>query len=62
MTQNSDPYKNAVVEIINGILKKEFMIDKYEQNLELMKIVIKEAVEINNHNRPHVSNHLLTPE
>jgi putative transposase len=62
MTQNSDPYENAVAERINGILKQEFMVDKYEQNLELMKIVIKESVEIYNHNRPHFSNHLLTPE
>ena len=30
MTQNSDPYENAVAERINGILKQEFMIDKYE--------------------------------
>lgn len=28
MTQNSDPYENAVAERINGILKQEFMIDK----------------------------------
>lgn len=62
MTQNSDPYENAVAERINGILKQEFMIDKYEQNLELMKIVIKESIEIYNHKRPHFSNHLLTPE
>jgi vacuolar-type H+-ATPase subunit D/Vma8 len=27
MTQNSDPYENAVAERINGILKQEFMID-----------------------------------
>ena len=62
MTQNSDPYENAVAERINGILKQEFMINKYEQNLELMKIVIKESIEIYNHKRPHFSNHLLTPE
>jgi hypothetical protein len=27
MTQNSDPYENAVAERINGILKQELMID-----------------------------------
>ncbi|SNR63326.1 Integrase core domain-containing protein [Flavobacterium sp. ov086] len=26
MTQNSDPYENAVAERINGILKQEFII------------------------------------
>lgn len=61
MTQNSDPYENAVAERINGILKQEFMIDKYEQNVEIMKLIVKEAVEIYNENRPHLSNYLLTP-
>jgi len=28
MTQNSDRYKNAIAESINGFRKKEFMIDK----------------------------------
>ena len=62
MTQNSDPYENAVAERINGILKQEFMIDKYEQNLERMKIIVKESVKVYNQNRPHYSNHLLTPD
>jgi transposase InsO family protein len=33
MTQNSDPYENAVAERINGILQ-EFMIDKYNLDLK----------------------------
>jgi hypothetical protein len=33
MTQNSDPYENAA-ERINGILKQEFMIDKYNLDLK----------------------------
>ena len=37
MTQNSDPYENAVAERINGILKQEFDIDKYHQDLPIMK-------------------------
>jgi len=61
MTQNSDPYENAVAERINGILKQEFMIDKYEQNVETMKVIVKKAVEICSQNRPHFSNYLLTP-
>ncbi len=62
MTQNSNPYENAVAERINGILKQEFMIDKYEQNVETMKVIVKEAIEIYNQNRPHFSNYLLTPD
>jgi putative transposase len=61
MTQNSDPYENAVAERINGILKQEFMIDKYHQDLPIMKLVVKESITIYNNLRPHHSNHMLTP-
>src|SRR5690606_14304378 len=61
MTQNSDPYENAVAERINGILKQEFDIDKYHQDLPIMKRIVKEAIEIYNDKRPHYSNFMLTP-
>ncbi|MEZ7514790.1 IS3 family transposase [Flavobacterium frigidarium] len=61
MTQNSDPYENAVAERINGILKQEFMIDKYNLNLKNMKQIVKESVTIYNELRPHYSNYMLTP-
>lgn len=61
MTQNSDPYENAVVERINGILKQEFMIDKYNQDLDIMKRIVKEAINTYNVQRPHYSNYMLTP-
>jgi hypothetical protein len=41
MTQNSDPYEDAVAERINGILKQEFMIDKYNQDLDTTKRFVK---------------------
>ena len=37
MTQNSDPHENAVAERINRILKQEFLIDKYNKDLPIMK-------------------------
>lgn len=61
MTQNSDPYENAVAERINGILKQEFMIDKYKQELGIMKSIVKQAVNTYNKQRPHYSNYMLTP-
>lgn len=61
MTNNGDPYENAVAERINGILKQEFMIDCYHQDLSIMKIIIKKAVDIYNNQRPHHSNYMLTP-
>ena len=61
MTQNSDPYENAVAERINGILKQEFMIDKYNLDLKIMRRIVKESVRIYNELRPHYSNYMLTP-
>lgn len=61
MTQNSDPYENAVAERINGILKQEFNIDKFNQQLQVMKALVKNAIDIYNNERPHYSNYMLTP-
>ncbi|MFH6946833.1 IS3 family transposase [Flavobacterium sp. FlaQc-50] len=61
MTQNSDPYENAVAERVNGILKQEFNIDKFNKELSVMKILVKNAVSIYNNKRPHYSNYMLTP-
>lgn len=61
MTENSDPYENAIAERINGILKQEFMIDTYHLELPLMKEIVEEAIRIYNNDRPHWSNHMLTP-
>lgn len=61
MTNNGDPYENAVAERVNGILKQEFMIDDYHQSLPIMKAIVKEAIEIYNNQRPHYSNYMLTP-
>lgn len=61
MTENSDPYENAIAERINGILKQEFMIDTYHLDLHLMKKLVAESIMIYNNDRPHWSNHMLTP-
>jgi len=61
MTQNSDPYENAVAERINGILKQEYHIDKFNQTLAITKILVKNAIALYNEKRPHYSNYMLTP-
>lgn len=61
MTQNSDPYENAVAERVNGILKQEFYIDKFNKNLSITKNLVRDAIEIYNSKRPHYSNFMLTP-
>ena len=62
MTESYDPCQNAVAERVNGILKQEFMIDRYKDyDLAIIKSVVKESIEIYNTLRPHWSNYMLTP-
>jgi len=61
MTNNGDPYENAVAERVNGILKQEFAVDTYHAELGIMTKIVKEAIDIYNEQRPHCSNHMLTP-
>lgn len=62
MTEKYDPYQNAVAERINGILKQEFIGDVKIKDIELMKLLIENSIEIYNQERPHYSNYMLTPE
>ena len=62
MTQKYDPYENAIAERINGILKQEFDIDKFNLNLQTTKKLVKDSIEIYNKERPHLSNSMLTPQ
>lgn len=62
MTQNGDPYENAIAERINGILKYEFLIiDGFKDHLQVLE-AIKNAIGIYNQERPHLSCQFLTPE
>ena len=61
MTEKYDPYENAIAERINGILKQEFDIAKNVKCLNLKKQLIKNAIDIYNNQRPHLSNQMLTP-
>lgn len=62
MTEQYDPYENAVAVRVNGILKQEFLDGITIRDIELMKLFIKDAINIYNHKRPHLSNHMLTPK
>ncbi|WP_236642068.1 IS3 family transposase [Dokdonia sinensis] len=62
MTEKYDPYENAIAERINGILKQEFKVAKSINDIEVKKQLIKNAIQIYNNQRPHLSNHLLTPQ
>lgn len=61
MTENSDPYENAIAERINGILKDEFRLEEYTVNQNIMNKIVKQSIDIYNTIRPHWSCNLLTP-
>jgi transposase InsO family protein len=54
MTQNGDPYENAIAERINGILKTE-LISKYYDNIDIASIHIARCITIYNYKRRHSS-------
>ena len=60
-TQQYDPYENAVAERINGILKYEFGLGKKIPNLKTAQMMLKQAVDIYNNERPHFSLKFKTP-
>jgi transposase InsO family protein len=61
MTENSDPYENAIAERVNGILKQEFMIGEGFKNHLMALKEVKKSIFIYNHKRPHRSCEMLTP-
>lgn len=62
MTENSDPYENAIAERVNGILKDEFAIgDGFVNHIQAVK-EIKQAIETYNTERPHLSCQFMTPD
>ena len=62
MTVKYDPYENAIAERINGILKQEFILGVKFKDINLMKTLIKESIQIYNQERLHYSNYYKTPE
>lgn len=61
MTENGDPYENAVAERINGILKDEFGLDSIFENSSQLHKHVHQAIEAYNNIRPHLSIGMLTP-
>lgn len=55
MTENSDPYENAIAERVNGILKYEFgLIDTFEDFKNLSQ-QLEQSIYYYNNLRPHFS-------
>jgi putative transposase len=62
MTENSDPYTNAIAERVNGTIKHEFLIDGRHHSLIELKLLITQAINAYNQVRPHLSCYMLTPD
>lgn len=61
MTENGDPYENAIAERVNGILKDEFgLADQMKDIVEAALQTDQGILAYNNH-RPHLSCSMLTP-
>lgn len=61
MTENGDPYENAIAERVNGILKTEFDLYRSFASLADAAQAVDQAVHKYNHIRPHSSCDYLTP-
>ncbi|MDY6894781.1 MAG: IS3 family transposase [Thermotogota bacterium] len=62
MTEQSDPYENAIAERVNGILKHEFGIGDGFTDYAMAIKEIKNAIFLYNTRRPHLSCDMSTPE
>lgn len=62
MTEQGDPYENAVAERLNGILKYEFnLVQGFDDHAQAVRQVTQ-AIEMYNTVRPHLSCDYLTPQ
>jgi transposase InsO family protein len=61
MTENGDPYENAVAERVNGILKDEFGLSERLSTLAEANKLTTQSIKIYNSLRPHLSCQMLTP-
>jgi transposase InsO family protein len=61
MTENGDPYENAIAERVNGILKDEFGLAEQLNNITEALQQTRQSISIYNCIRPHLSCNMLTP-
>lgn len=62
MTENGDPYENAIAERVNGILKSEFQLNKIFRSQVEAQIAVQNSITNYNSIRPHMSCNYLTPQ
>lgn len=62
MTQSGDPLENAIAERVNGILKTEYLEHESVVSLAQAQLVLQQAVQLYNYQRPHLSCDMLVPD
>jgi transposase InsO family protein len=62
MTDNGDPYENAMAERLNGILKADFKLNRWFKSHAEALLATDAAVRNYNTLRPHMSCNYLTPQ
>lgn len=61
MTENGDPYENALAERMNRTLKEEFGLGRRLLSKQQAFQLTEEAIMLYNHQRPHLSLKMQTP-
>jgi IS30 family transposase len=61
MTENGDPYENAIAERVNGILKDEFNLDATFDSFSHAEEKVRISIDTYNMHRPHLSLNYKTP-
>lgn len=62
MTENGDPYENALAERMNRTIKEEFGMDKTLRDRQQVKKLVAESILLYNQKRPHLALNMKTPD
>ena len=62
MTQNSDPYENALAERMNRTIKEEFGMNRSLKSKSQLIKLVTESVSLYNNYRPHLALKMKTPQ
>lgn len=62
MTENGDPYENALAERMNRTIKEEFGMDKTLKSKKQVGQLVAESIFLYNNKRPHLALKMKTPQ
>lgn len=62
MTENGDPYENALAERMNRTIKEEFGMDRVLKSKEQVNQLVSESIALYNQKRPHLALGMKTPD